>query len=355
MANRRALRCASLVLFALPACSERVIEPPAPLLAEVPDHYELVNQDAESALLLARNDLLVNLVLENSRYGFYRRQPWSQVMTAVTTRIYTGIPDAFDFLIITFDPDDPRTDPPLGAESTVRNDVRGLGYPEFDDGYRYGADFRLRSVVMLWRPSSLRGGPSLHEIAHAWGATLTQTVRQGHWGFSGVGGQLGGWVTGSLEQIEPGMYRGYGPTGRPFHTDANGGNRLPYAPLELYMMGFLSPDSVPPIEVAEGAEWADSLDGRFTADTIRVFTIERLLEGRFPARMPSHVDAPRHFRALYVVLSKAPLGAQVLDALAHDVEQFSLHGPDDRDDIYNFWEATGGRATMDFGIRAQLR
>lgn len=349
LADRRALSLA--ILLAAPACGDQPTGPPLePFLAEIPDHFVLVHQDDRSAVLAGTNDLVANLVVSERWFEEFRTVEWTKGYSmAVANLVFASrFPDAFDFLIVTFDPDRPRTALPVGSHARVRIDVEGLGYPLGGDGYRYGATRRLRSVVMLREVRNLRDGPSLHELAHHWGATLLPTVSFGHWGLAGVGGQLGGWAPGSLEEIEPGLYRGYGPTGMVFHTVANGGNRVPYAPLELYMMGFLAPDSVAPVEVAVGGEVVDELEGTFTAESIQLMDMDEILRGLGP-RDPSWLEAPRQFRVLYVVLTaEAPLDVEELEALANDVREFARPEPDDRDDVFNFWEATGGRATLRF-------
>lgn len=354
-ARRRACRhlaAGAAALAALAACGDAA-GPPTYFLAEVPDHFVAAHIDISEALLVARNDLVVNLVLARNRFDDLREADWGGSRSAqIADLVFRArLPDAFDFLIVTFDP--ARELLPVGSHARVRNDVVGLGYPLYHDGYRYGSTTRLRSVIMLREVRNLRDGPSLHEIAHHWGATLLPTVQGGHWGFAGVGGQLGGWSPGTLEEVEPGRYRGQGPTGMPFHTVANGGNRLPYAPLELYMMGFLPLDSVSPVEVAVNGLPFDMTDGVFLADSIRVVRRDEILGGT--ERDPSWLEAPRAFRALYVVVSPDPLDADAVDRLGADVREFARTGPDDRPDVFNFWEATGGRATIRFdGILEEM-
>jgi hypothetical protein len=350
--NAARARIGSLATIAsaliLSGCADTPISP-SRFLDEVPPHFTLLHRDNVSALLVGNGGQVVNLAMTDDLYQIYRDGPWTdEVVNELTRRIFHYVyDDVFDFLIVSFDPDDPRPDGPLGWHTSIRNDVRGLCWPRSDFSGIYHTPPRLRSVAMLWRHGSLRNGPSLHEIAHAWGASLTPTS-DGHWGLSGVGGQLGGWVTGTLEELEPGLYKGYGPSGAPFHVIANGGNRVPYAPLELYMMGFLPSDSIGPVEFAVDGEVVDSMGGTFTASSIRFMDDEdRPL--KCGPRTPSHLEAPREFGVLYVVLSAGALSKESLDSIAADVDEFARAGPDERNDVYNFWEATGGRATLRFG------
>lgn len=331
------------------ACTDFTPTDPPRVTDAVPAHFALVDRQTNSSLLVAQNGRFANLVVIEPHYQMYSTGVWrTQYAIELTKRVLQGrFADVFDFVIFTFDPDRPRTDLPVGQNSTVSRSAEGLGFPDYTPHEAWGGDTKLRSVVMLREVRNLRGGPSLHELAHQWGATLIRSVDYLHWGLAGVGGQLGGWVTGSLEVLEPGLYRGFGPTGAPFHIIANYGNRVPYAPLELYMMGFLPPDSVPPVEVAVGGEVVDALAGTFRADSIAMITIDDIIRN-FGPRRPAWPDAPRQFRALYVVLSTEPLDEEEVAALSHDVDQFTLAGPDDRDDVFNFWEATRGQATIRF-------
>ena len=323
---------------------------------EVPPHFTLVDRHSNTALLLERGGRFVNLLMTEPEYRLYTHNVWGPGhAVTLTRRVLQGrFADDFDFVIITFDPEQPRVRPPGGAHSRVSNNVRGLGYSIILPHDQWGGTVRLRSVVMLRHPDNLREGPSLHEIAHHWGATLIPGVEWAHWGLTGVGGQLGGWAPGSLEAVGDGLYRGADPAGDPFRTDGTVGNRIPYAPLELYMMGFLPPDSVPPVEIAFGGRMVDTLTATFRADSIGVRTIDRIVKD-FSPRRPAAAESQRHFRVLYVVLGITPLDAQETAVLAHDIEQFTRTAPDDRDGLVNFWEATGGRATIRFDGLVEAR
>lgn len=335
------------------ACTVGACDDPARpsegFLDEVPSWFTLLHRDNVSALLVDTTGHVMNLAMTPELYDYYRTAGWDEDLAReLTKRVFHYVyDDVFDFLILSFDPGDPRTDLPTGFNHRVRNPVGGLCWPQWDGAYRFNAPPRLRATVMLWRHESLRNGPSLHEIAHTWGASLLGAREGNHWNLAGVGGQLGGWVTGTLEELEPGLYRGYGPSGAPFHSIANGGNRVPYAPLELYMMGFLPPDSVPDVELAVNGEVVDELDGTFTASAIDTISGRMLTEQCGP-RVPSYVDAPHELGVLYVVISAGPLEEAVVGSIVSDVIEFSRAGSDDRSDLLNFWEATGGRARLRF-------
>jgi hypothetical protein len=127
-----------------------------------------------------------------------------------------------------------------------------------------------------------------------------------------------------------------------------------YAPIELYIMGLLPADSVPAFQVAYGAEWVVEAAGIFRADSIRTVTMDAIVR-KHGARDPA-AEVPREFRAIYVVVSSAPLSDGARDRIHVDVEEFSRRGPREERRYFNFWEATGGRATLMMdGLSGALR
>lgn len=325
-------------------------EQPPPLVGEVGPHLQIVYDGRTHALLKDSGDRFLNLVVRVPLYEEALAPGWSEEQAKALTRpLFEHLRNEMDFVVLTFDDRQPRTALPLGFHLRVRNDVDGLGLGKFDSTERFLIPpGQLRGISMLMSHANLRRGPSLHELAHQWGQSMLKGASQPHWGFVGVGGQLGGWAPGSLVALEDGIYQGMGPLGVPFGTVANRGNRIPYAPIELFMMGFLPIDSVPPkVEVAvDGVLLAEEgEDGKFRAsriDTVDVHEIQK----RYGPRDPAVSAAPRTFRIVYVVVSTSPLDADQVDRIGRDVVEFSRAGPDDSGDLLNFWEATGGRASI---------
>ena len=241
----------------------------------------------------------------------------------------------------------------------------------------------LHGYVFLGRKEQLVAGTFLHEFCHHWAARLVaprvfaeQTVPAlGHWGYSSVGGVLGGWLPGSLVSTGEGVYEAkVAPAGR-----ATG--KSPYAPLELYLMGLAGPEEVPPIEVAVGVKRlgrSDDFKDIFSASAIETVTIEQIIEANGP-RLPAVEDSPKHFKLALVVLTDHELSdaqwdfyERAMDFMAAPEERllneafpaelYSAHlrawtglagdelAENNTEDLpfLNFYAATGGRGTMEF-------
>ncbi len=120
-------------------------------------------------------------------------------------------------------------------------------------------------------------------------------------------------------------------------------------------MGLIPPAEVlNNIVIANGFEWTSSGEGRFTASSLTTRTMAQVI-ATDGARVPAHTASQRDFRVLYLMLSSGPLTIEDWRSADKDVYDFALEGSDGSSS-YNFWEATGGRAsvTMD-GLLGSLK
>ena len=265
--------------------------------------------------------------------------------------VYSVFDDAFDFLmfIANVDEDVPGRGS-LNFYSRVRNDVEGIGLQRFYDN-AYGSAERLKGVLyfssnhITRRAHPLPYGPALHEIMHKWANFLVPTALWGHWGFSSAYGQLGGFDNATLQDLGDGRYAAdFGEPGRG------------YSAIELYLAGYLPPEEVPDLLVAEGAEWvkdegriAETSEGyeMFTAERWRTYTIDDIVALDGP-RVPAWNKSQRHFRAAVVLLSDDdhPATLAQIRALSANVVQFSRRGSDDLEGFHNYYEATRGLGSI---------
>ena len=235
----------------------------------------------------------------------------------------------------------------------------------------------MRSYSFLGVREGLLAGPSLHEIAHSWSAYLDgplslaeQTDQDpiSHWGFTSVGGVLGGWDASSLEPLGDEQYRVCSPSpNEAFAPQGYAHNNVPYAPLELYLMGLLDPDDVPDIQVAIDPVLTTVED---TCVTFRATELETVSVAEIIAangvRLPSSQDSPKHFDVALIVIAEQPLTEaewQLYEDAMVCLEATSDCGNlatgidhEGRQLVFQpltFFEATAGRASLRFAVLQQ--
>ena len=264
-------------------------------------------------------------------------------------RFYEHFDDEFDFLMFVAG----RTPDDGGMPSYFRlvsNDVEGIGEPISSDNDSWGSVGKLQGVIRLSAyanpnypyPSSMIDGTALHEVMHRWANYIVPLGFGGHWGFSSADGVLGGFDIAKLVDLGGGMYSVEQEFWVTLATDDK-----PYSPIELYLAGFIPPEEVPDLWVAEDGTWVQQ--GRHSviaASRVRIYTIEDIIAEHGP-RLPDFSHSQKDFRAAAILLisEEFPATQRVLDVVSDGVSWFS-HAGDNQDEEYNFYEATGGRGTI---------
>ena len=281
---------------------------------------------------------------------------------------FTHYEDAFDYLMVFSNLSgygDNEYYAYFGIHLSVRNDVEGTGKSRYSRNQELGSGGRLNAILHFPWNQALLSGPSLHEIMHSWANHTIPTAVGGHWGFSSANGQLGGFDRSNLVDHGGGRY-----SAGDFGLVANGGNSVPYSPIELYFAGLIPPSEVPDLWVAEDGKGLKDASGNwvyddagnriFTASKVSTWSIERIV-AEHGVRIPDSSQSQKHFRAA-LILAVDPLHPprkSTLDELSAAVQRFTHAGSDDynfNDYIFNFWEATGGRATLTMdGLSAYRR
>ena len=266
----------------------------------------------------------------------------------VARRFYDHFEDFFDFLMVI------RAGERIVNRYSiysVSNDVQGIGRPEFVSSTDYGSAGRLKAVFDFPATgSTFYNGPALNAVTQQWANYIVEPSL--HWGFTSAYGQLGGFRAERLADLGGGRYSAgdFNPID----------NDVPYSPIELYLAGFIPPDEVPELLVAEDAEYLYE-NGRqafsdggypiFTASRIARFSVEDII-AEHGVRAPDHTQSQRAFRAAAILLidQANPAYTSRLDELSEEVAWFSLaEERDPQNYFYNFYQATGGRATMAMG------
>ncbi len=313
-------------------------------------------------------------------------------MIKISREFYRHYEDVFDLLVLVYD--SPKgisnqwgTDT-LGRMAVVRNTETGTGTKLIDIGKDFGSASKLRGVVQLLTHEQIIDGSLLHEVMHLWVGRIEviPTVVETHWGFSSVGGLLGGFQKDALVDLGGGVY-----SAGDFYPRHNWGF-IPYSALELYLAGWTSPTEVPDIWVAEDGAWllkertTEILDDDeikndslvrdsdqdisvtvevlgtkiFTASKISTWTIEQIID-KLGHRTPSFEHSQKEFRVAFVLVRGDDKFLKLSDLKTNEVfiEEFTaqrpmaqkkfevkIQGSTESLHIYNFWEATKGVATL---------
>lgn len=206
----------------------------------------------------------------------------------------------------------------------VKNDVAGIGYQRSGDSERFddAPERRLEGIVFLndlpyWlnEPEELKAA-FLHELGHRWltrvharvdGEDISLTGRDDeHWSY---------FLDAGASPLEGNLWSEDMP---PFSTAPR--YPLSYTPLDLYLMGALGPDEVPPFRLLDPDAEAGALldcDGRRLSrasapqrcdplavpGSFRTITIDDVIDAEGP-RQPSAEDAPRSFSVAFLMLDE---------------------------------------------------
>ena len=312
-------------------------------------------------------------------------------MIKISREFYRHYEDAFDVLVLVYNTEDEIIDQwetnAKGRMAVVRHSETGTGRNTLDIGRVFGSKSRLKGVVQLASPKRIIDGCLLHEIMHMWVSRIEviPSVFAEHWGFSSVGGLLGGFQKDAFLDLGDGKYSaGY------FFPRHNFGT-IPYSKLEMYLAGWIPPTEVPEIWVAEDGAWlskeltpetlaeceiengplAGTLDQDciiqtdsngnkiFMASKISTWAIEQIVENLGP-RVPNYEHSQKEFRVAFVLVTHPNRAVTNSEREFTDllIEQFSAKRPismitywvEDLSEyrhLFNFWEATKGIATLE--------
>ncbi|MEE4329850.1 MAG: hypothetical protein V2J10_03215, partial [Wenzhouxiangella sp.] len=320
-----------------------------PSLRAVPERIEDDLYMTDNVAFLVQPDTLAELL-----WLIGARPPTADILS-VGQRVYEKFPDVFDFLIL--NPAADRRGGIRGALLSAQNTVEGIGRPIFDATADWGSAGNLQAAFALGLTDS---GPVLHEIGHQWGFFVGDTLgfqqcAPVHVGIAGTGcGPLGGFEPESLIDNGDGTY-----SVSNFCTSAGGAgaDTNSYNPLNLYLMGLIPASEVPPIPVPINVDCfsfvQDFVNDNFTfaADGIETVTIEDLI-AEHGVRAPNVAGSPKSFTLGWIVPTNRVLNPTETGWFQYRSEYIGRQEVGDQDARRTFWEATGGRATLNTNIRA---
>ncbi len=263
-------------------------------------------------------------------------------------KLYSVLPDAFDFALVMpglqiFRPADLAENVPYDV--LVSNAVENIGMDIMDNSAEFGSAGRLKSAIY-----HSFGDVQIfdHEVAHTWGAAIGQSlglvnedwdVNQGHWDeMVDVQGQLGAYY------FDPG-----GDIGHFAFNDDETWRLIantevePYSPLELYVMGLIPPEEVPPIHILSNPNTTDL--SRITA-TYQTVTIDQIIQAEGGARSPTYAESQKDFNLAFIVTQDLPYNDAAYAYFSLLARSLETTDPPDGCCLAPFYWATGGRATL---------
>ena len=281
----------------------------------------------------------------------------------IARTLYQNYSDEFDWIVVIYNVSTEQQKWTVlktkGRCHLVRNGIKGDGVKDFDIGRHFGSRANLKGIIELPTKEPLIKGYILHEIMHTWVADVSvlPTDYPSHWGFSSVNGKLGGFKKETLNLIKDNVYRvdSFSPTGARLH---DGG----YGALELYLAGWIPKREVPDILVAKNVNWPVKIEDEsiwsiervngFEAKSITTWTIEQIID-RIGERVPSVENSQKHSRMATVVIENDnfPFEREDIVYFQRQIDLFSqqesiLPLEESAGKFHNFWDATGGRATI---------
>ena len=255
-------------------------------------------------------------------------------LVAVARKFFQTHPDVFDQLVIWTDTRVVNGNT-FAFETTIANDIRGIGVGIFNASRDFGSSGRLHSLVLMDALTKYPGSPTQrflgedstlsllgHETGHRWLALLRFDAGGGRRSDELLGRDLAHWsfffdsdasfMEGNdIEDRGGGEFRTVGAVRR-------------YSLLDQYAMGLVRPSQVPsifyvesPTNVVPDREHDDAPDTGVTFNgTRRVVTIEDVIDvmGR---REPSSGSSPKTHRQafVYIVSNGRTPGAAQIDKL----------------------------------------
>lgn len=278
-----------------------------------------------------------------------------------TQMFYSVYPDDFDFLVVmpihpNYRPSYGYVEGPVPFATTVRPAASHIGMDfHADETASYGSAGRLLTVVYH---SAGYGSMLTHEIGHTWGVFIgdaqgfiDQKYHTAHWdAHTDVGGTMASFVTPFQDDLDTEMDRVSQGLPVNFHIQSNpdGSFRLAdahgskqFAPLDLYLMGLIPPEEVPPVHMLTNPDFSDLEN--VTSQEVKTFTIQEIMNIAGGPREPAYPDAQRDFNVGFIFFADQSFSAAEIAWGSLVAREVTL---ENSDSIETFYGATGGLGTL---------
>ncbi len=241
---------------------------------------------------------------------------------AIAQEYFRNHPDNYDFLVV-FSTFEFNTGDAAAFHWMVRNDVQGIGLPQFDVSALFGSNGKLQGYIDMAALSRWSGNPLdpkfedtlsvlSHEVLHQWASFVKYRKADGSLSDELLGRDLAHWS--ALLDTDASVEYGADWKDNGDGTFSARGVRTFFSPLDLYLMGMNMPAEVPPITLIDSADlsrFSLPQENITIAGTARTVTIDDIIAAE-GARVPAAADAQKQFRFGFVLLTGP--NEQVTDA-----------------------------------------
>ncbi|OGO08691.1 MAG: hypothetical protein A3K46_06340 [Chloroflexi bacterium RBG_13_60_9] len=266
-------------------------------------------------------------------------------------KLYSVLPDAFDIALVM--PGMQIVRPTNFAENVpydiqVSNAVQHTGLKPHNNTAAFGSSGRLKSIVYH---SFGNISISTHEIGHTWGMHIGAPlglmeswqgeVMLGHWnGMTDIGGQMSAYYFDKAGHVGHFHYNGDETWSLISNIE-----REPFSPIDLYVMGMIPPEEVPPIHILQSPNFTDP--NRITAASSQTVTMDQVVKAEGGPRVPSAGESQKDFTLAFIVTQDTPFNDAAyafFSLMSYNL--MSKDPPDKRTFFTSFYWATGGRGTL---------
>ncbi len=249
-----------------------------------------------------------------------------------------------------------------GSYSAVKNDISGIAIQQFDSTSLYGSDGMLEGIIYYaandYQIIAVPNCIDFHEIGHRWAAYLDDprldlSYDGAHWKNNTT-------IFGMMNACcGPFVYNGDGTFTRILRGDYTN-----YSPLELYLMGVISPeelDASMEIYILNDPDIKEDLNDNIPYDSI--YEPESYIKitssdiiSVYGERIPDYLSAPKHFNAAVLMITKRKMTVEEVTLTNKIFRHYSE--PYDPEDINgenwyavpSFSNYTNNKMSLDFSI-----
>ncbi|MGP8330497.1 MAG: T9SS type A sorting domain-containing protein [Methanosarcinaceae archaeon] len=267
-----------------------------------------------------------------------------------TQKLYSALPDDFDFVIVMpahsiYNPQNFSENVPYFVRA--KNEIQHIGVTLFDNTAQFGSTGRLMGMIYhTWGYGAILD----HEIGHSWCADIGQSLNLcrteasygNHWNpYSDIGGQMSAFLFDSNISSGAGRLKYNGD--ETWRLERDPGDSTLYSMLDLYVMGLIPPQEVPPAHILHNPDLTDYM--RITADQVDTCMIEEIIAAEGGERIPSYADSPKEFNIAFIVVKNKEFTAAEF-AFYSLVSKYFASEEQGELSLTTFYTATGGRARL---------